>query len=655
MDGRQRVGAGIAGVTALALAFGTGLALGGSDDQTGQRGRPIALPGAPIGDRIALANADLSATDSCEELLGWYVDRGLERVTPYGWDSGVVYFDSGGIVEGDAARQSSAGAPAVPQVDRATNGDTGTNVQESGVDEPDVVKTDGELLVRVQDDELTAYDVTGAEPTWLDSIDLPGIADAEILLAGDTVVAVGADTESDPDPGAGRPYDGSWERAGDTRMLVVDLADPAALEITDDRAYEATLVSARLHGSVVRLALSAGLPDLDFVDPEGLRTDDSALERNRDIVRESTLADWLPGVVVTGADGEAGARDELLECSDVALPDDDAGLGTLAVVGFDATTPESWDASAVATDSQIVYASADRLVLATSPWPAWCCVSVDGPSSSADDGTTRLYSFALSGTDTTYVASGEVEGAIADRWAMDEADGVLRLAVGPTSMTGNFNSVVTLQESGDDLREIGRVDELGVGEEIKSVRWFDDLAIVVTFRQIDPLYAVDLTDPSSPELMGELKIPGFSEYLHPLGGWRMIGIGQDADAATGMTTGAQAALFDVQDLTDPRRLDVATYSPGSRAHAGLDPRQFTWLPDARTALTVVSEGDVGTTGWVSVLRVEDGRLSNRMVEVEYGAEVDQVRLVPLPTGRVVLVTGDGVSFFDLDAAPLVVE
>ena len=75
----------------------------------------------------------------------------------------------------------------------ATSTGTGTNVQESGVDEPDVVKSDGELLVRVQDDELTAYDVTGDEPAYLDAVDLPGVADAELLLVGDTVVAIGTD------------------------------------------------------------------------------------------------------------------------------------------------------------------------------------------------------------------------------------------------------------------------------------------------------------------------------------------------------------------------------------------------------------------------------------------------------------------------------
>ena len=106
---------------------------------------------------------------------------------------------------------------------------------------------------------------------------------------------------------------------------------------------------------------------------------------------------------------------------------------------------------------------------------------------------------------------------------MDAVDGVLRVAVGPSSETGDFNSVVTFREDGNELVEAGRVDELGVGEEIKSVRWFDDLAIVVTFRQVDPLYAIDLTDPAAPRLLGELKIPGFSDYLHPLGEHRLLG------------------------------------------------------------------------------------------------------------------------------------
>ena len=321
----------------------------------------------------------------------------------------------------------------------------------------------------------------------------------------------------------------------------------------------------------------------------------------------------------------------------------------MSIVGFDASDPAelaSPAVTAVATASQIAYLSADRLYLATDSW-GWggpCCWGdvAAGP----DDGTTDLHAFSLSGTATTYVASGEVEGRIADRWALDEADGVLRVAVGPSAATGAFNSIVTLAESGSALEEVGRVDHLGPGEEIKSVRWFDDLALVVTFRQTDPLYAVDLSTPTRPRLIGELKIPGFSEYLHPLGSQRLIGVGQDADRS-GVTRGAQVALFDVHDLSALRRLDVRGYGKNTVALAGGDPRQFTWLPDRRTALTVIAEGWEGTTGRVAVVRVVDGRLEGWQREVEYGTEVTQVRLVPLPSGRVVLVTGDDVRFFSL--------
>jgi hypothetical protein len=436
MESRQRAGIAVAAVAGVGLSFAAGMAVGSGDDPV----RPVAIDRDPRqSGAIALANDDVTMTASCDELLDYYVDRGVERVTPWGWDHGIIALEGGAVAEdaaGSRAGDAAPAAPTVPQVNRAGSSGTGTNVQEAGVDEPDVVKADGELLVRVQDDLLTTYDLTGDQPALLASLDLPDIEDAEVLLAGDTVVAVGRDgsVPDAPDAAAKRWY-GGYAEPSRTRMLVVDVTDPAAPTVTDNHRYDAALVTARQHGTVVRLAMSAGLPDLDFVQPGTFRSEESALERNRDIVRASTLDDWLPTVATGGEDESAGA---LLECSDVAMPDDEAGLGTMAVVGFDAATPETWDATAVATDSQIVYVSADRLVLATNAWAGgWgCCVDPIWD----DDGTTRLYSFALTGNDATYVASGEVEGAVANRWSMDEYGGVLRLAVGPTAMTGDFNS-----------------------------------------------------------------------------------------------------------------------------------------------------------------------------------------------------------------------
>jgi uncharacterized secreted protein with C-terminal beta-propeller domain len=161
---------------------------------------------------------------------------------------------------------------------------------------------------------------------------------------------------------------------------------------------------------------------------------------------------------------------------------------------------------------------------------------------------------------------------------------------------------------------------------------------MVTYRQVDPFYAIDLRNPAHPQLLGKLKVPGFSSYLHPLGPWRFIAMGQIGGRA-------QAAVYNITDVEHPRQQAKVTYSMGTTANAGTDPHQFTWLADKRTALTVISKGWNGRTGWVSVLSLHDGRLSNRMVETDYGYGVDDIRTLQLPNGKVVLVTDDDVRFF----------
>ena len=616
----------IASATTVALAAGVGIGIGYSLGQGDEDTRTT--PGT-----FKLANASLELATDCDALLESYVDRGLDLVTAYGWGGtgAIIMFDGDASMGADNATRSES-AP-VPTTVRSTNNESGTNVQEAGVDEPDVVKVAGDKLFRIQDNVLTTYDVAGDEPRQLSSLQLPDLRNGELLVSGDRVIVLG---------GLSRGYE-----VDGARIVVIDASQPGTPQIVEQTDYDATISAARLHGDVVRVVLDNGLPQLDFQNPNGELGERAALEHNEELVRGTTLADWVPTV-----DDEPAVA-----CEDVAIPTMETELGTTTVVTFAAAVADP-TATAVATTASTSYFSDDRFYLAASasPFGWWGDVRstidcIDFCSPGPQDGSTELFAFALDGTDTTYVASGTVEGQIKDRWSMDYADGALRVALGATNETGNFNSVVTLRETDATLSETGRVDKLGMDEEIKSVRWFDDLAIVVTFRQTDPLYAIDLTDPDAPKLMGELKIPGYSEYLHPLGGRRMIGIGQDADAS-GITRGAQAALFDVTDLTDPDQLDVVTYPKFSLAGAGTDPRQFTWLPDRRTALTVVSQGWQGRTGWVSVLSLDGGQMSNRMVEVEYGDEIAQVRLVPIADGRVVLVTGDAVSFFDVDVLSL---
>ncbi|GGO74731.1 beta-propeller domain-containing protein [Nocardioides deserti] len=613
---------------ALAAAFVAGTSV------TGGPRDPGGTSGAGGGGDVAEFSGALVAAGSCEALLEHYAATGQELVGPWGWEGAwptelATEFNGGAIPRGgfDAGRMALADRTAA-KVTRATSSDTGTNVQEAGVDEPDLVKTDGEVLYRYADGRLTSYDVTGPEVERIGSVALTGTADAEILLAGDTVVVVGED-----------------------RVQTVDVTDPAAMEPRTRVDLTSPVVTARQHGDDLRLVISTGLPELDFVQPNRRRgvTSAEAQRRNRALVADTTIADWLPRASV-----DRGPEEQLSDCADVAIPSTSAPLGTTTVLGFAADDVAAWDVTAIAADASTTYSSSDHLYLATtSGWGwdgcgpgAWRAVCTSRVVPTADDGTTQVFDLELDGTGTRYAGAGRVDGAVRDRWAMDEVDGVLRLALSPTSETGRGNAVVTLRRKGDELLEVGRLDDIAPGEDITAVRWFDDLAVLVTFRQVDPLHTIDLSDPAAPAMLGELKIPGFSSYLHPLGERRLLGVGEGPVPARGGRTswGAQAGLFDVTDLTDVRRLDTVDYAPGSRAGVATDPRQLAWLPGIRTVVTVVAHG---RAGHVSVLRLADGRMSNELVLAERGDDVDAVRLVPLAGDRVVLVTEDDASYLDV--------
>ncbi|MEV5003549.1 beta-propeller domain-containing protein [Nocardioides sp. LML1-1-1.1] len=615
-------------VTGLAGAFVAGTLVDGSGPST-----PPGTEALP--ERVAF-QADLEPARSCADLLSTYRARARTVVGPWGWgDHRTVALSKS--LNDYSALDSIVGAAkprsaAVPQTDRVTNSETGTNVQETGIDEPDTVKTDGKVLATVRDDRLTIYDVTGTSTTTLGSLALPGIGHAEILLSGDTVVAIGDDGKGEPEhPG--------------TRVLTISIADPKDPKVADDVRYDAASLSARQHGSAIRLVLASGLPDLDFVSPGGKRSAEQALRENRAVIDKTTIEDWLPSVT---SDGKTRP---LLDCTDVAVPSDDLVVDTTSIVGFDAGQPTRLDAIGLAGRTGIAYESADHLYLATqSAQGLWdrrvldCVGPCEGPVVGKDTGSSYLFDFALDGTAATHVASGEVEGSIRDRWSMDEAGDVLRVAVGPTEQTGAFNSVVTFRRQGTELVEDGRLDGLGPNEDLKSVRWFDDLAVLVTFRKVDPLYAVNLTDTAHPRLIGKLKVPGFSTYLHPLGSWRMVGVGE-GPSKDGW--GAQVGLFDVRDITKVRQLDSFAFGRGFQALAGTDPRAFTWLPEKRAVITVLERYAGRRIGYVAVFRLSGGQLYPKLVQVEYGDDVDDVRAVPMPDGRVVLVTGDKAQFFEL--------
>ncbi len=621
------------GATALAtcalLATGT---VGGTVGGAGLQARTGGLLGAPA----AVAD-ELPAFADCARLRQWYVDRALPHVGPWGFDVGgpVAYLDgtrTAAPVPGQAVPLAGAatGTTGPAGTERAVGSSpTGTNVQEAGVDEPDTAKTDGTVLVRVRGRSVVVADVASDRPRELSRLRIPGprLQNPELLLVGHTVLVLGDEQtfwggpvpllRSAPDrpaPAPGRVALPVRPQPGRVHLVSIDITDPAAPRVTSDQRVDGGLVSAREYGDgTVRAVLSTGFPPLDFVYPNRDRTRREARRENRRIVRAAPLDAWLPGIRSAG-----GPRHPLLGCPEVRHPRHRSGFGTISVLTLDPAAPTSYTATAVTAAGDLAYSSATRLYVATAGGPG-----------------TQVHAFALDGGSTSYLTSGTVPGTVRDRWSFSEYDGHLRVA---TALGGGWqpreNAVVVLDGA---LRVVGRVGGLGRGERIQSVRWFDDLAVLVTFRQTDPLYTLDLSSPTRPRLVGTLRIPGYSSYLHPLGGDLLLGVGQDA-TGSGRVLGAQAATFDLRDPRRVRRTAVLGLGAGTESVVGADPRAFTYLPGPRVALLPVTRWRDGSTRVVAVTVGADGSLRAGRSWPVRGWQAG-VRALPLGGDRVALVAG----------------
>lgn len=178
---------------------------------------------------------------------------------------------------------------------------------------------------------------------------------------------------------------------------------------------------------------------------------------------------------------------------------------------------------------------------------------------------TDIYKFAINGTDIDYTASTSINGSALNQFSMDEYDGYFRIAVTEGSMWGaESTSKNHLFIFNDQLERVGEVTDLAKGERIYSARFMGDKAYIVTFKEVDPLFVIDLANPNDPKVLGELKIPGFSNYLHPLDENHLVGIGYETETMIDsyskrpftVTGGIKVSLFDITDFSNPKEQDT---------------------------------------------------------------------------------------------------
>ena len=633
-------------------------------------------PNTPI--EYAAFQADIKPATSCDALLQQYKQRAMAQVGPYGWTNqyygnyyggwnnirGYTTIDSAAAPMAKRALLTNASlgahgfqaAGAMPNGAYAPgllaqgNSATGTNVQEIGVDEPDTVKTNGKMVARINDNTLAIFDASGDAITPRGTLGLPYLGNGNILISGNTVVAAGNNT----DPSATN---------GGTRVDTISISDPDHPSITSSVVYAGGSITAlRQQGNTIRLVVNTGLPQVRFSYPQkGKRTNAQATAINKHMIAITTFKDWIPTY-------DAGTgRQQLLPCANVAIPPSGVPLGTTSIVSFDLSQPTTLHAIGVAGTLGNAYESQHNLYLTVGGgsggcWMMMCPAFPNTPA--GQDPSTTILQFALDGTRTTHVATGQVQGQIQNSWSMDEWAGILRVVTtrfGPqpplqTIHNGRFtyqtwpprshvNVVETLVPHDKTLVRQGELTGLGQNQTLTAARWFNSMAIISTANQIDPLYTIDLSDPAHPKQLGALHLPGQTEYIHPISNNRFLTISaQQSHDAKGHVNGeyAQVALYDTTDPANPTQLSAVSVGQNTWSLAARDPKNFTWLPDRATALSAFSgpKGEV-----MGVFATGDNTMSQTLHQLT--GSYSGARTFQVDSGKVVLIFGGSVTFLNL--------
>jgi len=584
-----------------------------------------------------------------------------------------------------SATASSAPAAAEASDGDATGGTSATNTQEEGIDEPDVVETDGDHVYLVDQEDLVVLDGATGDPVSRTRLASYG---SQLLLQGDRLLVIsggmgygiqrpmpiedGAATgvAVDPNEGGGSgsidpaplplPVDPPQFAAG-TVLQLLDVSDPAAPQVLQTTELEGSHITTRVVDGVASVVITSW-PDVqpmyDDVVMEGgaSRSVGAAAASVEAAVAETEIGDWLPAFRTTVVEGDEPVSEDgtVVGCEDVLMPEVNAGISQTSILRVDfADGFDPADTTTVVADSGTVYASARTLYLAATRY-----LPVEERQDGSFEASTAVHAFDLAGDGpAAHAAAGEVPGFVLNQYSLSEHDGHLRIATtedggGTESQSG----VRVLRRDGGELVEVGAVTGLGLTETIQSVRFMGPVGYVVTFRQTDPLYVIDLSDPAAPRAVGELKIPGFSSYLHPVGEGRLVGIGRDADEQ-GRDRGLLVSLFDVSDPTAPAQLQTWTERDGW-SQAGADPKAFLyWSPESAVVVPVERYASVDGSGreigqvelGMVVLDVADDGITERATVTAEGrypsrALVVQDRLWSLFDGGVV------VSDFDDPAA-----
>jgi len=424
-----------------------------------------------------------------------------------------------------------------------------TNVQVDGIDEADIVKTDGSYLYICKGSTVWVVSAAGSVSRHVATIDISALhTDGEVLtgpvvgmmMSGSTLILFAHGFAAQAE---------SWGSSGDwvgmsatsVKAIFYDISDPV---------HPVYLTVLSQSGSYAGSRLSDGT--LYLVSQYWVNT--TGADPSRPVTFVPTVDTGDGPVAVSPGDIQIMPRvDQPSYC---------------LVTAINVTERTLWGEQAVLGRADTLYMSTDNLYVASTQWntsivPASGTSETQGP-------TTSIVRLSVTGGQLSFGADGSVPGTLVNQYSLDEWNGYLRVATTVYDSTGGKGTTAGLWVLDSSGKLVGSIPDLATGESVQSVRFEGPVGYVVTFQQRDPLFSVDLSDPTSPAVLSALKIPGFSTYLHPFGDGLLLGVGVDTDD-NGATQGLKLSMFNVSDPYDVSQIST-THIDADSTEVSQDPK-----------------------------------------------------------------------------------
>lgn len=492
-----------------------------------------------------------------------------------------------------------------------------TNTQVAGVDEGDFVETDGKYLYVLTNNKLVILDARhAANLKELSETELSGNCVAEYLDGNRLTVismeynwwggrnSIYEDASARADI-AFYPWWGYWSKP-EVKVTVFDVSDPNSPTVVQETRIDGSYEDSRAIDGTVYVAVnnSANYPmplyTIDDTEKDGtVKVAGSSIAYDRltgpTITYESEasyrarleampLSELLPSYTTTWSDGN-GTHEQtgpISDPKDVCKPTGQYAYNLTTLLAFDMNGHHAGPVDSLSLFTSYgttLYASQNNFYLLTQQW--------------TNDGTvTHIDKLSVHDGRIGFEASGDVPGYVVNQFSMSENGRYFYIATTESWGSNASNRVYVLTQHGHSLDTIGKTDDLTHGESIYSVQFIGDRAFVSTFRRIDPLFAIDLSDPTAPRVAGQLEMTGYNSYLQAIDATHLIGIGQDVDPVTGRVTDFQISLFDVSDLSHPKLVShyvTAELDRWSWSSAAYDHHALTYDSDLG-ALTLTVSG-----------------------------------------------------------------